>query len=443
MLKKMLGAAMALTLCCAIHAQDTIWQNYNKDSLKSDLAANFKRYITYDTVSGLSNKIPSTKGQEVFLKQLQKEIKAMGYTDVDFEKDGSLQVTIPSNTDSISLTLGFIAHVDTAPYINPANIKIQEIKAYPDGDIVINKENNTVINPNNTPALAAVIGQDIIVSANGKAFGADPKAGVAIMMSYLKYMAQNPQIKHGGVKVAFTTDAVVLKGTQRFNVKNFGADFAFVLDGNMSGELIDETFYGRAFIATFTGNRTAALGSAADNPEFVDNLQMSVDFRASLPKDRRPETTTGRQGYIYPLMVEDKGNVSTVSGIIRDFDAAQLEALTNIVKLSVDDISSRYPNGKATLETREQYTNMKDALPDYVLTVAQKSMQQEFITPVLAANRGTSEGAEFSAQALPAPVLFMGGSNLNTEKEFVSIDVMEQALRTMVRITANTPAITK
>lgn len=441
MLKKMFYALSAFAFCVTLNAQDNLWPDYNANAQKNALAGSLKKYITYDTTGTLdsSTKVPSTKLQENFLKMLQKELIGMGYENVRVERDGSLQLSIPSNSLKTTLTLGFIAHIDSmALVVDAKNIKVQEIQNYAGGDIIIDKGENTIINPETMPELQKLIGQDLILSANGKPFGADPKAGISILMNFAKYLSQNPQIEHGAIKIAFIPDAFSQKGSKKFDIKKFGADFAYVIDGNYSGEIIDETFYGRSFKATFTGYRTVALGDAATNPDFTDNTMMSVDFRASLPRDKRPETTTGRQGYIFPLTITDKGNVSEVYGLIRSFDAAELEAFTNIVKLSADDIKQQYPGGAVSVEIKQEYANMKDSLPFYVLDLAQRSMKEENIEPFLTAARGSSEGATFSLSGLPAPILFTGAQNINTFREIVSVDTMEQALRTLVRIANNT-----
>ena len=288
---------LATGICCAIaitaSAQVTDWKSstrYDKKTAKEQLTKRFTPYVTFDTQSAENGKTPSTPGQLIFAKALVKELKKYGAQHIKLDGNGFVTAEIPSTTNLKAPTVAFLAHMDTALEASGKNVKPQVHKDYQGGDIVINAEHNLGINTQNSPQLAKAHGHDIITASGNTLLGADDKTGVAVVMTMVQYLYDHPGFKHGPVKVAFTPDEEVGTGIEKFDVKNFGADYAYTLDGGDLGELTNETFTGKAFKAIFTGNRAIHPGSAMNSP-FADNILMASDFHTLLPRQARPETT--------------------------------------------------------------------------------------------------------------------------------------------------------
>lgn len=430
---------LLVTLLCigalSASAQVTDWKmatQYNKQTAKEQLIKRFTKYVTFDTQSDdTTGKIPSTPGQLKLAKELAKELKKYGAKNVQVDAHSFVTADIPANTNQPTPAVAFIAHLDTALEASGHNVKPQVHKNYQGGDITIAP--HLVINPQNSPQLAQARGHDIITASGGTLLGADDKTGVAIIMTLVQYLYDHPELAHGPVKIAFTPDEEIGTGIEQFNVKNFGADYAYTLDGGALGELTTETFTGKAFKAVFTGHRAVHPG-AAMNSAFADNLLMAADFHTLLPRQNRPETTAGRRGYIYLDTSVTDGDTTTVTGIARAFTDEEMNQLLSQLNNALRTVKVLHNKGQATLEITDQYRNFKEKLPPQMVALAEQAMQQEDIKPVLHAARGGTDGSTLSFMGLPTPDLFAGQFNIHSEREYADVDVMEASLRTALRL---------
>ena len=437
-LTKTAALAAAVLLPLAAGAQETDWKaitRYDKAEAKKQLTERFSKYVTYDTQSNdKANKVPSTSGQTKLAKALAKELKKNGAENVKVDKNGIVTAEIPSNSDSQAPTVAFIAHMDTALEASGKDVIPQVHKNYQGGDIVINAKRKLVINPANSPQLSRARGHDIITASGGTLLGADDKTGLAIIMTMVQYLNDHPEMPHGTVKVAFTPDEEIGTGVEKFDVASFGADYAYTLDGMDLGELTNETFNAKAFTAVFEGMRAVHPGEAM-NSAFSDNLLMASDFHTLLPRHRRPETTADRRGFILVDSITTEGDRSVVKGIIRAFSDEEMQELSGEVTRAFNTVKGMNYKGKNfALTISDQYKNMKAALPEQVVSLAQLAMQSEDITPVLTAARGGTDGSSLSFMGLPTPDIFAGQYNIHSELEYADVDVMESSLRTVLRL---------
>ncbi len=435
-MKKLLAVLVVCALAFPAGAQVLDWKHsthYNKQTAKDQLTKRFTEYVTFDTQSAENAKTPSTPGQLVFAKALAKELKKYGAQNVQVNKLGFVTADIPATSTEPAPTVAFLAHLDTALEASGKNVKPQVHKNYKGGDIVINAEKKLVINPQNSPQLAKATGHDIITASGGTLLGADDKTGVSIIMTLVQYLYDHPEFKHGPLKVAFTPDEETGLGIEKFDVKKFGADYAYTLDGGDVGELTNETFTAKSFKAVFTGNRAVHPGSAMNSP-FEDNLLMAADFHTLLPRQSRPETTSGRRGYIYLDSSVTEGDTTTVSGIIRAFTDEDMNTLVAQLNQALRTVKALHNKGKSTLEITDQYRNFNEKIPPQMITLAQEAMKQENITPLLHAARGGTDGSTLSFMGLPTPDLFAGQYNIHSEREYTDVDVMESSLRTALRL---------
>lgn len=436
-MKKWGSCILAGLLAVSAAAQVTDWKTstkYNKSAAKEQLIKRFTQYVTFDTQSDDKvAKTPSTSGQLVFAKALAKELKKYGAQNVKLDKNGFVTAQIPATSDKPAPVLAFIAHLDTALEASGQHVKPQVHKDYKGGEIVINADKKLALMTQNSPQLANALGHDIITASGGTLLGADDKTGVAIIMTLVQYLYDHPEFKHGPVHVAFTPDEEIGSGIEHFNVKDFGADVAYTLDGGNLGELTTETFTAKAFKASFTGNRAVHPGDAMNSP-FADNILMASDFHTLLPRQNRPETTSGRRGYIFLDTFETQGDTTTVSGIIRAFTDEEMDQLVNQLNQALRTVKAMHYKGRATLEVTDQYRNFHEKIPPHMITLAQQAMRQEDITPVLHAARGGTDGSTLSFMGLPTPDLFAGQFNIHSELEYADVDVMEASLRTTLRL---------
>ena len=436
-MKKLALAVFAALLPLAGAAQSLDWKantGYKKADAKAQLISRFTKYVTLDTQSDLkSDNVPSTAGQLKLAKELAKELKKYGAQNVKVDKNGILTAEIASNSKRNPPVIGFLAHLDTATEISGKNVVPQVHKNYKGGDIVINQAKNIAINPENSPQLARAYGHDIITASGGTLLGADDKTGVAIIMTMAEYLDKHPELEHGTVKIAFTPDEETGKGITRFDVPAFGADYAYTLDGSELGAVTDETFNASKFNLVFTGNRAVHPGYAMNSP-FTDNLLMASDFHTLLPRISRPETTSGRKGYIFVDEITTQGDRTEIAGIVRAFSQEEITQLTAQINQAFKTTQALYPRAQAEIHFEEEYKNMKDALPAQAVNLAKQAMKAEDIEPFSNAARGGTDGAALSFKGLPTPDLFAGQFNPHSEREYADADVMEASLRTVLRL---------
>lgn len=402
--------------------------------MKEELIKRFTTYVKIDTQSNEeSDTTPSTPGQWDLLKLLEQELKEIGLDEVELDENGYLFATLPANTDKNVPTIGFLAHVDTATDFTGKNVKPQIVENYDGGEIILNKEKNIVLSPEQFPSLNKYIGQTLITTDGTTLLGADDKAGVAEIMTAMNYLVQHPEIKHGTIRVAFTPDEEIGRGPHKFDVKRFNAKYAYTMDGGPLGELEYETFNAAAAKITIKGNNIHP-GSAKN--KMVNSLKIAMELNALLPADEAPEHTEGYEGFYHLLQMNGDVEETKLYYIIRDHDRDKFEGkkqhLTNIV----EELNEKYDQGTLTLDLNDQYYNMKEKIEENieVFEYAKEALERLNIEPKITPVRGGTDGAQLSYMGLPTPNIFAGGENMHGKFEYVSVETMEKATQVIIEI---------
>ena len=390
----------------------------------------FLRYVSFDTQSNEeSPSQPSTAKQLKLLAQLQTELQRMGI-EADLDEFGYVMATIPANTYKTFLRLGFIAHVDSSPDAPGDNIKPQIIENYDGGDITLNPEKSLRVAE--FPEMQQYRGQTLITTDGTTLLGADDKAGVAEIMCAAEYMMNHPEFKHGEVKIAFTPDEEIGRGVVKFDVKKFGADFGYTMDGGMVGELEYENF-NAASARIHVAGRNIHPGYAKG--KMINACLVAMELNAMLPVEQRPEYTQDYEGFIHLTSFKGVVEEADLSYIIRDHDAAKLEEKKAVVQQAVDFINKKYGN-IVTADIKDQYRNMREMVEPHfhVVENAMKAMEMAGIVPRVQPIRGGTDGANLSFMGLPCPNIFAGGHNFHGKLEFVPLESMEKATEVILNI---------
>jgi tripeptide aminopeptidase len=394
----------------------------------------FLRYVAVDTQSKEdSESYPSTAKQFDLLNLLVKELKELGVPQVTIDEYGYVMATLPANASMKTPAIGFIAHVDTSPEVSGANVKPQVIQEYKGGDIVLPGDSTIIIRESENPALKTALGKMIVTSDGTTLLGADDKAGIAIIMSALQKLIANPAILHGDIKIGFTPDEEVGAGTKYFDIKKFGAQFAYTLDGDTTGELNKETFSANSCFISVHG-RDIHPGSAKNI--MINSVRVISEIIARLPKHQAPETTEGYEPYIHPYVLEGGVGKSTVKILFRDFKTSGLDDLKRIVEKAVADVQSMFPKAKIEIQITEQYRNMREALEKdtRVIDYLEEATRRSGLEPEWAPIRGGTDGSRLTENGLPTPNIFTGGSNYHSRTEWVNVWGMEKAVDTMLNL---------
>jgi tripeptide aminopeptidase len=405
----------------------------------SSAAARFLRYVTFDTQSDENaTTYPSTAKQLVLLNQLVKELKDMGVADASIDQYGYVMATIPASPGKTDVpAVAFIAHVDTSPEVSGAGVKPIVHKNYDGRDLVLPDDPSHVLREADNPELAAQRGHDIITASGLTLLGADDKAGVAEIMAAAEHLMAHPDILHGPVKIGFTPDEEVGRGTQYFDVAKFGARYAYTLDGGTRGRLEVENFSADAITLTFRGFN---FHPGYAKGKMVSALKLAAEFVHRLPSNgMSPETTADYEGYVHPHAFKGAVETSTVKLLLRDFTAKGLEDKARFLTKLAEEVVRPYPAASVEVAVEEQYRNMKEVLDQHpdVVTHARQAMQKAGVTPVLHQIRGGTDGARLSFMGLPTPNLFAGEQNLHSKLEWVSVQDMDKAVEVIVLICAD------
>ena len=394
----------------------------------------FLRYVVIDTQSKEdSESYPSTARQFDLLNLLVKELKELGVPHVSIDEHGYVIATLPTNVQTKVPTLGFIAHVDTSPEVSGTNVKPQIIKEYKGGDILLPGDPNTVIRVSENPTLKTAIGKTIVASDGTTLLGADDKAGIAIIMTAIQSLISHPKIPHGEIKIGFTPDEEVGAGTKFFDIKKFGAQFAYTVDGDTTGELNKETFSANSCLITVHG-RDIHPGSAKNI--MINSVRVISDIIARLPKDMAPETTEGYEPYIHPYILEGTVGKSSVKMLFRDFKTAGLDDLKKIVEKVIAEVQPIYPKAKIEVQITEQYRNMREGLEkdtrviDYLFEATKRAGLEPEWKPI----RGGTDGSRLTESGLPTPNIFTGGANYHSRTEWVNVWGMEKSVETIINL---------
>ncbi|CBZ02271.1 peptidase T [Clostridium botulinum] len=399
-----------------------------------DVLERFLGYIKVDTQSSEeSDTVPTTKTQLEFAKKLGEELKAIGLKDVSVDENGYVMATLESNIDKKVPAIGFIAHMDTSPDLSGTNINPRIVEKYDGQDIVLNKEKNIVLKINEFPEILEYKGQDIVVTDGNTLLGADDKAGIAEIITAMEYLINHPEIKHGTIKVGFTPDEEVGKGADHFDVKKFGADLAYTLDGGGIGELECETFNAAKAKVIIEG-RNVHPGSAKN--KMTNAVLVANKFINMLPENEVPERTEGYEGFFHLLSVKSEVETAELNYIIRDFDRKKFEERKEQIKEVGKKINEEYNKEIVCVKVEDQYYNMKEKIDEvkYVVDIAYDAMKAIDIEPILVPIRGGTDGSRLSFMGLPTPNLFAGGHNFHGRFEFVPVLSMEKAAELVVKI---------
>ena len=390
----------------------------------------FLRYVSFDTQScEESETCPSTAKQKLLGAALVEEMKEMGISDAFMDENGYVYGTVPG--DPTLPTIGLIAHMDTAPDASGANIRAREV-AYPGGDILLNAEQDIWMKVSDYPNLKRHIGKHLIVTDGTTLLGADDKAGVAEIMTAAAWLLKNVG-RHATLKIGFTPDEEIGRGADRFDIKNFGADYAYTADGGLIGELEYENFNAAGAKVTVHGLNIHP-GSAKN--KMVNSQYIAMEFQSLLPAAQKPEYTDGYEGFIHLLDMEGSVERSTLRYIIRDLDMEKFLEKKALMEAAAAFINRKYGEGTLELTIRDSYYNMRQKIEPvmYVVDRAKAAMEAVGITPVVVPVRGGTDGARLSYEGLPCPNLCTGGDNYHGRFEYIPVEDMEKCTEMLVRI---------
>lgn len=393
----------------------------------------FISYIIIDTQSdSSSNTTPSTLKQWDLANKLVAELKAIGMQDVTIDDNSYIMATLPSNTHKKVPTIGFIAHFDTTPDFTGTNVKPQIISNYDGKEIILNKEQNIVLSPFYFDDLLLYKGQTIITTDGTTLLGADDKAGITEIMTAMEYLTNNPQIKHGKIRVGFTPDEEIGRGAHKFDVKKFGADWAYTMDGSQVGELEYENFNAAGATIKITG-KSVHPGYAKD--KMVNAVLIANKIISELPENEIPQKTQGREGFYHIGNINGNVENVTIDMIIRDHDKSAFEERKKLLVNIVDELNTT--NGNCIeLSLKDQYYNMREKVePVYhIVEIAEQAMKEIGITPIIKPIRGGTDGSQLSFMGLPCPNIFAGGHNFHGKYEYVPVESMQKAVEVIVKI---------
>ncbi|KJD32777.1 peptidase T [Tamlana sedimentorum] len=401
---------------------------------KDHIIKRFISYVTVDTESDpTSNTTPSTEKQWDLANKLVEELKTIGMQDVEIDENAYIMATLPSNVEHEVPTIGFISHFDTSPDFTGANVNPQIIEKYDGKDIVLNETENIILSPDYFEDLLQYKGQTIITTDGTTLLGADDKAGICEIISAMEYLINHPEIKHGKIRVGFTPDEEIGRGAHKFDVKKFGADWAYTMDGSQIGELEYENFNAAGAVVTVKG-KIVHPGYAKD--KLVNSMYIAQEFINSLPRIETPEHTEDYQGFFHLHNINGNVEETTLHYIIRDHDKMHFEARKEVMVKLTNELNLQY--GKEVIETviTDQYFNMKEKIEPvmHIVDIAEEAMKQIDIEPIIKPIRGGTDGSQLSYMGLPCPNIFAGGHNFHGRYEYVPVESMIKAAEVICKI---------
>ena len=397
---------------------------------------NFLRYVKIDTQSSEeSTTIPSTMKQHDLAGVLVSELETMGATEITYDREHCyVYATVPASAGCENApVLGFIAHMDTSPAVTDTNVKPRIVEHYDGKDIVLNAAENIVMKTADFPELLNYVGKDLIVTDGTTLLGADDKAGVAEIMTMAEDLLNHPEKKHGKIRIGFTPDEEVGAGADHFDVKLFGADYAYTVDGGALGELEYENFNAASAKVAIQG-RNVHPGYAKD--KMINALQVAAEVNSLLPAWERQEHTDGYEGFYHLVGLSGSVENAEISYIIRDHIREKFETKKQFMMKVVELLTQKYGEGVLTLTLKDQYYNMREMVEPHpeVIDKAFKAMEQAGVTPIVRPIRGGTDGARLSYMGLPCPNLFTGGMNFHGKFEYCSLDTMRRAQQTILNL---------
>ncbi len=398
-----------------------------------DVAARFMRYVQVDTQSDPNaTSFPSTEKQKDLSRILEAELKAMGMEEVEMDENGYVYAKLSSNVSHSVPVIAFCAHVDTAPDCSGTNVRPILHRNYDGADIPLPKDPVQVLRLKDSPYLQHHVGKDIITASGDTLLGADDKSGVAAIMQAMQYLKDHPEVKHGEVRVVFTPDEEVGRGTEKINLKKLGAQYGYTLDGGEAGSLEDETFSADGATITIHGV-IAHPGYAKD--KLVNAIKIAGAVLDALPKQEwSPETTDKKQGFVHPVAVNGIAEKTTISFIVRDFNTPMLQEHHQRLEKIAREVVAAFPGATMEYKAQEQYRNMKDILVQHpqVADYAAEAIRRAGLTVTTESIRGGTDGSRLSFMGLPCPNIFTGMQNIHSKLEWIGTSDMAKAAETVV-----------
>ena len=398
-----------------------------------DLVQRFLNYVSIDTQSDESSvNCPSTEGQFKLAEMLYKELITLGLSDVVLDDNGYLMAKLPSNIDDDVPAIGFIAHMDTAPDASGKNVQPTIVKNYQGGDIILGTSGR-LLSPQQFPELNGLHGQTLITTDGTTLLGADNKAGIAEIITAMAILLQKPDIKHGDICIGFTPDEEIGQGADLFDVKKFGAEWAYTIDGGPLGELEYENFNASNAVVTCSGVNVHP-GTAKN--KMVNSMTIAAEFISKMPKQQTPEATEGYEGFYHLTNMEASVAKTELNYIIRDFDAIQQLSRIDYIKTLANEMNKDLQQGSIEIEVTESYRNMREKVKPFphIIDYAQQAMIACGVEPDIKPIRGGTDGARLSFMGLPCPNIFTGGYNFHGIHEFISVEAMHKAVEVIVKL---------
>jgi tripeptide aminopeptidase len=401
---------------------------------KQHITNRFLSYVVIDTTSDPDNPaFPSTEKQWILAKMLENELKKIGLQEVELDKNCYLMATLPSNITNEVPTIGFISHIDTSPDFSGTNVNPQIIENYQGNDIIINKAENIILSPDYFKDLLLYKGQTLITTDGKTLLGADDKAGITEIVTAMEFLIQHPEIKHGKIRICFTPDEEVGKGAHLFDVKKFGSDWAYTMDGSQIGELEYENFNAASAVVTIKG-KSVHPGYAKG--KMVNSLLIANNFIGALPGNEVPEKTAGHEGFIHLHDVIGSVEETKLSYIIRDHDFDQFEERKYLLQKIAFDFNEQYQENIVFVDIKNQYFNMKKMIIPvmHIVDIAEEAMIDAGIEPIIKPIRGGTDGSQLSFKGLPCPNIFAGGHNFHGRFEYIPVESMLKATEVIIGI---------
>jgi tripeptide aminopeptidase len=403
--------------------------------IQKSVVEKFLRYVKINTRSDetVMDRCPTTEVQWDLARLLAEELKSLGLKEARVDEKCFVLACLPGNIDKKAPVIGFIAHLDTSSEFNGKDVHPKIIEKYDGGEIILNKETNKTLSPLEFPELLHYIGQSLITTDATSLLGADDKAGVAEIMTMLEYLVQHPEVKHGSIKIAFTPDEETGMGVDNLDVKAFGADFAYTLDGGGLGEMEFENF-NAARVKLFFHGKSVHTGDAKN--VLVNSQLMAMEFNALLPVGQRPEYTENREGFFHLHKIVGDVSETFMEYLIRDHDRQKYEARKVLMQKCIDFIKAKYGPSSLDATIEDRYFNMREVLEKtfHVVETAQNAMRSLGIEPIIKPIRGGTDGARLSFEGLPTPNLFAGGHNFHGPYEYIPTASMEKAVLVALKI---------
>ncbi|KAB3527301.1 peptidase T [Alkaliphilus serpentinus] len=394
----------------------------------------FIRYAKFDTKSDPNSEVcPSTKGQYALGEELVKELLEIGLTDANIDENGYVMATLPSNIDENIPTIGFIAHMDTSPDMSGLNVKPQIVENYDGKDIVLSAEKNVVLSPKDFPDLLNYVGETLITTDGTTLLGVDNKAGIAEIITAVEYLINNPHIKHGTIKIAFTPDEEIGRGANLFDVKTFGADYAYTMDGGPVGELEYENFNAASAKIKIQG-RNVHPGTAKN--KMKNSILIAMELNGMLPVNERPEHTEGYEGFFHLNDIKGDVEETYLEYIIRDHHKDLFQKKKKTIIEAVAFLNSKYGHDTIHMDLKDAYYNMKEKIEPVmdIILKAKKAMEDLGIKPIIKPVRGGTDGARLSYMGLPCPNIFAGGHNYHGKYEYIPVNSLKKAVDVILKI---------